>query len=274
PQLSIADYERIQNDAYNVPAAMLAPAFVAAGSAAGGDAAQMASLLQGWNDEMTTNSTAAAVYEVAVGTLMRETLEPLLGKDLYGIYRGNYSSSGLYSVLLNLLATPTAPFFGMSLTDDGLTGKLNAALARALVDAKSQLSAQLGPDTSKWQWGALHQAHFDHPLASVSLLSHVFGTTPVATNGDAITVSVGGDGGFSDDPATYDQHTVSSMREILDLSNLDNSLWVTTTGESGEPFSAHYSDLIPVWAAHQYQHMDYTPEAEARTGAELLVLNP
>jgi penicillin amidase len=197
-----------------------------------------------------------------------------LGKDLYGIYRGNYSSSGLYTVLLNLLATPTPPFFGMSLADLGTTPKRDAAIAHALTDAMSQLRIQLGSDTSTWRWGALHQTHFDHPLASVPPLDRVFGTTPIATSGDAVTVSVGGDGGFSDDPSSYDQHTVSSMRQIIDLSNLDNSLWITTTGESGEPFSTHYSDLIPLWAAHQYQHMDYTPEAEARAGTELLVMQP
>ncbi|HLZ24643.1 MAG TPA: penicillin acylase family protein [Ktedonobacterales bacterium] len=274
PQLTIAGYERIQADAYNVPAATLAPIFVAAGSNAGGDAAQAAHLLQGWNDEMSTSSAAAAVYEVTVGMLIRETLEPLLGKSLYGIYRDNYSSSGLYTVLLNLLAVPTPPFFGMSFTDLGTTPKRDAAIAHALTDAMSQLRAQLGPDTSTWRWGALHQAHFNHPLASVRPLDRVFGTTPVATSGDTVTVSVGGDGGFTSDPPSYDQHTVSSMREIIDLSNLDNSLWITTTGESGEPFSAHYSDLIPLWAAHQYQRMDYSPEAEAHASTDLLVLKP
>ena len=274
PQLSIADYERIQADAYNVPAATLVPIFISAGNAAGGDAAQAAHLLQGWNDEMTTDSAAAAIYEVTVGTLLRETLEPVLGKNLYGIYRGNYSSSGLYSVLLNLLATPAPPFFGMSLADLGSPSKRDAAIARALTDAMSQLRTQLGPNTSAWQWGALHQAHFEHPLASVPPLDRIFGTTPVATSGDAITVSVGGDGGFSDDPPSYAQRTVSSMRQIIDLSNFDNSLWITTTGESGEPLSAHYSDLIPLWAAHRYQHMDYSPEAEAHATTDFLVLNP
>ena len=274
PQLSIADYERVQADVFNVPAATLVPIFTTAGNAAGGDAAQAAHLLQDWDDEMTTQSTAAAVYEVTVGTLLRETLEPLLGKKLYEVYRSNYSSSGLYSVLLRLIANPTAPFFGMSFADTGNTSKRDAAIARALSDAMSQLRAQLGSDSSTWRWGTLHQAHFDHPLASVRPLDRIFGTTPAETSGDAVTVSVGGDGHFAKDPPDYDQHTVSSMRQIIDLSNLDNSLWITTTGESGEPFSAHYSDFIPLWAAHQYQHMDYSPEAEAHAGADLLVLKP
>ena len=47
---------------------------------------------------MTRDSAAAAVYEVAAGALARETIEPALGKDVYGIYRSNYSSSGVFTV--------------------------------------------------------------------------------------------------------------------------------------------------------------------------------
>lgn len=277
PHLSVADYERIQADTYSQPAATLVPALVVAGRAAGGDAATAARLLGGWNDRMDANSGAAALFEVASGDLLRDTLEPVLGKTLYAVYRGNYSASGLDSVLVNLVAQPQAPFFGMTVGDGGGAGgtlKRDAALAHALTEAMSELRARLGTDPATRRWGALHTASFAHPLASVALLDHIFGTTPVATGGDAVTVSVGGDGGFSADPASYDQRTVSSMRQILDLSNFDNSLWVTTTGESGQPLSTHYADLIPLWASHQYERMRYSPGAQARAAVDVLNLMP
>ena len=266
-QLSIDDYRRIQADVYAIPAATLTPYFLHVGATAGGDTAKAASLLQGWDFELTRSSAAAAVYEVTVGNLLRRTLEPVLGKDLYGIYRSNYSSSGLYSVLIELLTTPTAPFYGSPSARD-------AAIVSALAKTMSDLRAALGTDPRKWQWGTLHQAHFAHPLASVAPLSLIFGTSPVDRPGDGVTVSVGGDGGFSADPPTYDQHTVSSMREIIDLGNLDRSLWVTTTGESGEPFSRHYGDLIPLWDQNQYQAMAYSPEAESKAAVDFLDLKP
>jgi penicillin amidase len=102
----------------------------------------------------------------------------------------------------------------------------------------------------------------------------IFGVAPVARPGDSVTVNVGGDGGFTADSPNYDQATVSSMREIIDLSNLDNSLWITTTGESGEPYSGHYSDLIALWDQNKYEQMNYTPSALARTHVKVLVLKP
>jgi penicillin amidase len=267
PRLSVADYERIQGDVLSIPATIITPFLIAAGAASTGDAAAAANLLKGWNGTMSRESVAASVYEVASGFLLRETLEPLLGKKVYAMYTANYSSSGLFSLLISMLTDPTPPFFPSAQARDTL-------IVHALGETMKAIRSEFGSNTTSWQWGKLHQASFQHPLAIVAPLNLVFGTQPVERPGDDVTVSVGGDGGFADDPPSYGQQTVSSMREIIDLSNFDNSLWVTTTGESGQPYSPHYSDLIPVWDQNQYQHMEYTALAEAKAAANLLTLTP
>lgn len=267
------DFATIQADVYNEAAATLTPGFITAGLAAGGNAAKAAALLQGWDYRMTRTSVASSVFEVATGNLARATIEPILGKKLYNIYQSNEDSSVVFNVLINLTAQPTPPFFGLRNLADASVNR-DKAIAQALSDAYTQLQTRFGSDTSTWQWGAMHTATFAHPLASVTPLNLIFGVAPVARPGDSVTVSVGGDGNFSADPANYDQTTVSSMREIIDLSNLDNSLWVTTTGESGEPFSPHYQDLVHLWDTNTYQQMDYTPAAVAKVTASLLTLTP
>ncbi|MFI5273524.1 MAG: penicillin acylase family protein [Ktedonobacterales bacterium] len=267
------DFAAIQTDDYNVPSAQLVPAYIAAGSAAGGDAAAGAHLLSGWNGRMDSGSSAAALYEMATGELIRETVEPLLGRKLYDLYRSNYSASGLYALLQTEIATPAPPFFGAKSAADATSAR-DAVIASSLAWAMRQLRAQPAAGGALATWGTLHQAHFDHPLASVKPLDRIFGLDPVARSGDGVTVNVGGDGGFAADPAVYDQHTVPSMREIIDLSDFDHSLWVTTTGESGEPFSAHYSDLIPLWNSGKYEQMEYSPQAETAATVNYLQLNP
>ena len=64
------------------------------------------------------------------------------------------------------------------------------------------------------------------------------------------------------------------MRQIIDLANFDNSVWVTTTGESGQPFSAHYSDLVPLWDQGRYQKMLFTASAIAKDNQALLIMQP
>jgi penicillin amidase len=263
--VSATDYQRIQADVLSIPASKLTPKFIAAGSAATGDAAAAAKILTGWDYTMSRDSAAAAVYEATAGALARATIEPALGKDVYGIYRSNFSSSGVFTVLINLLDWPSSPF---------ITSSPNDVIVKALSDAMGELRSKLGSDTSKWRWGALHQAHFAHPLASVSPLNYLFDVAPLDRPGDSVTVNAAGGGGFSADPANYSQQTVPSMRQIIDLSDFDNSLWVTTTGESGQPGSAHYSDLVPLWDQNKYQPMYYSAGKQASNATGILTLKP
>jgi penicillin amidase len=39
----------------------------------------------------------------------------------------------------------------------------------------------------------------------------------------------------------------ASFRSIYDLAELGNSLMVLATGQSGNPFSRHYRDMMPLW---------------------------
>jgi penicillin amidase len=269
--ISVTDYQRIQADVLSIPASKLTPKFIAAGPGATGDAAVAAKILTGWDYTMTRDSAAAAVYEATAGALARATIEQALGKDVYAVYRGNLSASGVFTVLINLLDQPSAPF---------ITSSPNDEIVKALTDAMAELRGALGSDTSKWRWGALHQAHFAHPLASVSPLNVLFDVAPLDRPGDSVTVNAAGGGCFSADTSDesckdrYGQHTVPSMRQIIDLSNFDNSLWVTTTGESGEPGSAHYSDLVPLWDQNKYQPMYFTPARQASTATGILTIKP
>ena len=65
-----------------------------------------------------------------------------------------------------------------------------------------------------------------------------------------------------------------SMRMIVDLGDLNNSLTVHTTGESGHAFAPHYIDLAPLWAAGKYYPMLWDPQAVQAAAADHLTLVP
>ncbi len=37
------------------------------------------------------------------------------------------------------------------------------------------------------------------------------------------------------------------MRMVVDLSDLDASRWIQTTGNSGHPYHPHYADQVELW---------------------------
>jgi len=275
PRLSVADFQRIQADVYSIPAALQTPYFIAAGTAAGGDAALAANLLQSWDYHLTSQSVSAAVYEVTAGTLLCEILEPLLGKDLYSLYSRIYFASWRLVLLSQLLSNPTAAFFGKSQDVSADTTAIcawrDAAIAQAMSSAIGQLRAKFGADSTKWRWGALHKADFAHPLAKQIPLNLLFGLEPLARPGDSVTVNVGGAEGFSLNPPKYDQIIVAAMRMIIDLADWENSLWVITTGQSGQPFSLHYRDQVSRWDKGIYQPMAVS---EHSAGKKRLVMKP
>ena len=65
-----------------------------------------------------------------------------------------------------------------------------------------------------------------------------------------------------------------SMRALYDMSNLDAGRIITTTGQSGQPFSRHSSDWIGYWLANETVPLPFSPEAIATSSVSKLVLTP
>ncbi len=95
-------------------------------------------------------------------------------------------------------------------------------------------------------WGDVHTITFRHPLGKKE-----WERGPVARPGDANTVN-------ATSGAAMHQTSGASYRQLIDVSNWDRSVMTNVPGESGDPASKHYSDLIDDWAAGQYHPMAYT----------------
>ena len=80
----------------------------------------------------------------------------------------------------------------------------------------------------------------------------------------------------ADDRGDGDPYAVNwlpSMRMIVDLGNLDNSLSMHTTGQSGHAFHPHYIDLAKPWSQVEYHPMPWSRGAvEAQAEAHLTLL--
>jgi penicillin amidase len=142
------------------------------------------------------------------------------------------------------------------------------ASLRATLD---ELKARLGPDMNTWSWGRLHHARFEPAVAVLAdrPLAAQMSVGPLQTPGSSSTPRA----------ATwrnpdFRQTAGASVRLVMDVGGWDNSMAVNTPGQSGDPFSAHYRDLFPLWSAGGYFPLRFTRTAvEAETEA-VLVLTP
>jgi penicillin amidase len=79
-------------------------------------------------------------------------------------------------------------------------------------------------------------------------------------------------------PAGLDQlFTVTngpSYRLAVDMGDIDGARIVITTGQSGNPFDAHYGDMIPLWATGETVPLPFSPGNVVASAVQTLTLSP
>jgi len=246
-KIRLQDVEELQRDVYSLPADQLIRMLPRHSD---GPERRFLEILKDWDRMMRSTAVAAGLYEIWENHVRSALLEKIAG------------TSAPKTVHLN---TQQAMDFLKFLPAD----QQQRLLLSTLADAGHELEQQAGPDPALWSWGSLHTMTFRHPLDQLQGAKGLFDLGPVARPGDANTVNATGSG-----TAGYRQASGASYREIFDLSNWDNSLAINTPGQSGEPGSRHYSDLLPVWAAGQYFPLLYSKEGIEQNVTDVLVLTP
>ena len=235
----VAAMSRTQNDYTSLPVQRFRDAIVAGRpTTALGQQAQR--IVREWDGSLSIESTGAAIYEAWLLAMCRATFADKLGAALYE----EYASSGPVTyALYQLVASTTSPWF-VALGDPALVGR-DALSGTALDEAAKDLSARLGGDIAKWRWGDLHTIAFAHPLSAAKPLDLLLTIGPVRRAGDGYSPN---NGAYSlTEP--YAIHSHASERQIVDLSDLDASVSIIPTGQSGQPFSKNWGDQTALWAS-------------------------
>jgi len=124
-------------------------------------------------------------------------------------------------------------------------GDCRALAAQALEEAVTMLQGTQGPEPAAWRWGRVHVAHFQHPVLRFIPVLGRWVELEAATDGDGQTVNRGGLGATGSDPWAHAHGP--GLRLVADLSNPDATLAMIATGQSGNPLSQHWGDLLPPW---------------------------
>jgi penicillin amidase len=124
--------------------------------------------------------------------------------------------------------------------------ELSASLGRAVDD----LTARLGSDPSAWTYGKLHHVASNHrAFGNVGALAWLF-NHDAPTGGGTNTVNVA-----RPEQGTFNQTHGPSYRQIIDLSDLNNSVFIGSLGQGGNPLGNHVSDQQSLWTGGEYLPM-------------------
>ena len=246
--LTVEECERLQLDEYSLPAAQLVPVLLTAAQHAGATPRPEIATLAAWDAVMSRDGIAPALYEAWLRVLTARLSRSRAGPA------AEVMPLSLPTVV-RLVTAPDAEFGPRP------EAGRDSLLLAALDDAIAELAARLGPDRSRWTWGALHQAPFAHPLAAAFDLPAV----PRGGNGNTVNATGGPD---------YLQTYGASYRQILDLADWDRSVATSVPGQSGQPGSPYYDNLLPLWAEGHYFPLVYSRARVEQETAHRLLLTP
>jgi penicillin G amidase len=119
-------------------------------------------------------------------------------------------------------------------------------LAKALDAALARLRRDYGADMAKWQWRRAHVAVFAHPVLSRIPVLRDWLKIAIPTPGAYDTLNRG-PSTIRDDATPFEQRFGAGLRMITDLSSPNDAMMIATPGQSGDPLSAHYADLVRRW---------------------------
>jgi penicillin amidase len=267
---SLEDFRSIQGDIYSIPGRELAQHLLGL-QPADQDARRALNFLRVWDYQLSPDSVAATIVEAFFLQMLRNTvaikLGPLtdyfVGKEVHPAVPDSFYLHRSASWLLGLMReAPVDWFAGRSWPE---------VMEQSLVEAVAGLRRQLGEDMSRWTWGRVHYAPFEHVLGRVRALQPLFNRGPVPVGGDMNTVAQASYVGSR--PFVVHSYT-ASYRQIIDLSDLNRSVAILPGGQSGHPASRHYSDMIDAWRRVEYHPMLFDRGEIERQAEGRLTLMP
>ena len=254
PKATLADSMALQTDSHDAMSRR-AIALLKGVSSPDPDVARAITLLKAWDNDETTDSVAAAIYQLWTTNHLGKTVTNIATPEKARVLVG----SGSLDAVITWLETPEAA----SRRDGLLVASLGATVA--------ELKHRLGPDSASWTWGRLHHARFE-PAAAVLAdkeLAEQMSTGPLQIPGSAQSPRAA-----TYRPLDFTQTAGASVRLVMDVGAWDNSRAVNTPGQSGDPFSTHYRDLFPLWATGAYIPLDYSRAAVDRDAELVVELTP
>jgi penicillin G amidase len=200
--------------------------------------------LVAWNGVADSDRVEPTLFAYFTRSLGAALYRDELGDDLYADYPGPRD------LFLDSALNGAAP---AAWCDDVTTAAsvetCEATVGKAMDDAAVALNTERGTDEAGWKWGEVHAARFAHPLLSrLPFVGDRFVVT-VPFGGNSSTVNVARNWHSS---AAYNTVHAAGLRMVIDFADLESSRFVVTPGQSGNPLSAHYGDLAPLWARGEY----------------------
>ncbi|MEZ5666093.1 MAG: penicillin acylase family protein [Alphaproteobacteria bacterium] len=260
PRVSVASSCALQTDDLSIPARRITALLHGLQSDDAGLVTALA-LLTNWDCSTGPDSPEAALFEVWWTRFLRPAV---IARAMPDEAVRSLMAPGDPDGIAYVLEHPGALFEGGAEARDGL-------LLKTLGEALRDCRALMGEDTGGWAWGRLHHGYFPHDLTPLrgSVGAEVWDVGPLPVGGTESTPM-----NMMYRATDFRAVLGATVRMVIDVGGWDNSRWINSPGQSGDPRSPHYADLAGLWSQGDYVPMLYSRAAVDAAAERVIRLVP
>jgi penicillin amidase len=224
----------------------------------------MVDSLRNWDGKYSLTSTSPALYHRSLYFMVKNTVEDEMGTEMFK----QFLSTHLFKRQIAWGASIESSKWWDNINTPDVVETRQDMVMKSFSDAWNSLVEDLGPDPSQWTWDKLHTLEHPHPFGQVESLRSYFNVGPFPVEG---TREVINNLAFPyDSTGFYKVNSGPSTRRIIDFSNVENSISILPTGQSGNPFSEHYQDQAQMYVNGEFRKMMMNKQEIEETASSIL----
>jgi len=112
------------------------------------------------------------------------------------------------------------------------------------------LAKSLGNDPNNWTWDRVHLLEHMHAIGRKKPFNLLFNVGPFGVSGGDEVINKMD---FDKTQSPYKVLSGAAMRILIDLADIENSLSILPTGQSGHPMSPHYQDQAELYNSGRFR---------------------
>lgn len=220
-----------------------------------------------WQGENNLDNTEPTVFHRWVYFFLKNTFADELGEEMFK----QFLSTHLLKRTIAPMAAKKESVWWNNITTEQEETKSQIVTA-SFIQAYESLVNDFGPESGGWTWDKVHTLEHPHPIGQVAALRSFFNVGPYPVSG---TREVINNMAFNyDGDGMYEVTAGPSTRRIIDFADIENSLGISPTGQSGNPFSEHYSDQAEMFVKGEFRKMMLNEKEIKDTSKSLLTFKP
>ncbi|WP_282116658.1 penicillin acylase family protein [Cellulophaga baltica] len=220
--------------------------------------------LKHWKGDATLESVESTIYHRWVYFFIKNTFGDELSEAQFTSFLGTH--------FFKRTIAPMAEKKESVWWDDITTAEKetkSVIVNRSFQQAYAALEQSLGVDTQEWTWNKVHTIEHPHPIGQVEVLRKYFNVGPYEINGTREVIN-NLSFAYTED-GLYKVSSGPSTRRIIDFSDVENSISILPTGQSGNMLSNHYQDQAKMYVNGEFRKMMMNKE-EIKSSAESVLL--